>query len=128
MNKVLTTRQVMRILRTRNGETQIDMARKLNISQSYLSQIENEKLEMPTWFVSSLMRNYYVPKKALAILKGTYREQKRGVQVIDTTMLTPTQKRVVDMTAKYIQELPDDMGDFVINIIRNSTSAIDKEK
>ncbi len=128
MNKVLTMRQVMRILRTRNGETQIDMARKLNISQSYLSQIENEKLEMPTWFIRSLMRNYDIPKKALAMLKGTYREQKKLVQVIDATMLTPTQKRVVDMTAKYIQELPEDMGDFVINIIRNSTSARDKEK
>lgn len=120
---MLTVKQVLRIIRVQNGETQLEMAKKLGMSMSYLSQIENEHRQMPFGFTKQVESLYSPSKKALDVLKEYESNQKLKVAYIKFNELTKTQRKAALLFTKHVKEIPDDMLDFISNIIINNSSA-----
>lgn len=120
---MLTVKQVLRIIRVQNGETQADMSKKLGMSMSYLSQVENEHRQMPLGFTKQIESLYNPSKKALDVLKEYESNQKLKVAYIKFNELTKPQRKAALLFTKHIKEIPDDMVEFISNIIINNSSA-----
>ena len=50
-------------LRIETGETQIEMAKRLGVSPSYISKIEGGKKNISKWFVEQLVKEYNITKE-----------------------------------------------------------------
>lgn len=124
---MLTVKQVLRIIRVQNGETQAQMSKKLELSQGQLSKIENGDKVMPIGFSKSIERLYNPSKKALNILVEYESNQRKQVAHIKFNELTKAQKKAALLFTKHVKEIPDDMVEFISNIIINNSSANGRE-
>lgn len=59
----------LRVLRIKNDEVLLDMARKLGITSSYLSAIENGKREIPEWMSERIVSLYKLDDGEIETLK-----------------------------------------------------------
>lgn len=75
-NKNKTLKKFLRILRAENNEQLLDMAKKMNISVSYLSSIENNKRKIPKDFFKNLLKEYNLDKKLKRMLINVEKEEK----------------------------------------------------
>lgn len=120
---MLTVKQVLRIIRVQNGETQADMSKKLGVSQAQLSKIENEGKLMPLGFTKQIESLYKPSRKALDVLREYESNQKLNSSYIKLNELTKAQRKAALLFTKHIKEIPDDMVEFISNIIINNSSA-----
>lgn len=78
---------------------------------------------MPIGFSKSIERLYNPSKKALAILVEYESNQRKKVAHINFNELTKAQKKAALLFTKHVKEIPDDMVEFISNIIINNSSA-----
>ena len=72
----MNLKQILSIIRIKNDEKLLDMARKLNVSVSYLSSIENNNRKIPTDLLKKLFRKYHLSKNTKDLLISIEKQQK----------------------------------------------------
>lgn len=91
----------LRLLRSKENETSIDMAKKLGIKLTFLSAIENGKTPIKKDFLNALFENYDLNNLEKETFKKYAAEQNKkfGIISIDLKELS---KKVVGRTGRYI--------------------------
>ena len=109
--------KMLKILRVYNSETSIDMAKKLNMSVSYLSSIENSKRRIPDDFLQKLFLAYDISKDKQEEFKKAA-ELAQDEIIIKTKNLDTYKKEFALLCARKIEKLSDNQISELINIIK----------
>lgn len=96
MNKI---NYILKALRMKSGDSLRDMAKKINISPSYLSSIENEKREVPADLGDKLVVAYNLNSEESKQVHEAIAESMNVVKV-KTDELTPEEKRLIFAISK----------------------------
>jgi len=77
-------KKFIRTLRVETGETQIEMAKRLGVCPSYLSQIEAGKRNVTPWLVDQFIKAYNINKEQQEFLlsQRVCRDNTKAVQVL----------------------------------------------
>lgn len=86
--------KLLRIIRINSGDSAKDMAKKLNMSPSYLSTIENGKRNIPPDMEDLLIHAYKLSDKDKAKLRKSMVESSETVK-IDLTDLAEKKKQMI---------------------------------
>jgi transcriptional regulator with XRE-family HTH domain len=112
--------KLLRIIRVNSGDSAKDMAKKLNMSPSYLSTIENGKRNIPVDMDRLLIESYNLTEQDKTELRKAMLESSEKVK-IDLTDLAEKRRRM-------IFELTDvDLDDSIIDEIHHIIDAKKRE-
>lgn len=108
--------RMLKVLRIYNSETTIDMAKKLDMSISYLSAIENGKRKIPNDFLDKLFNVYTITEEE----KENFRKEFELAQtevVINLESMKEQQKEFSLLCARSIDNLSDAQMEEIKKII-----------
>lgn len=71
----------LRVIRIKNDELMLDMAKKLKVTPSYLSAVENGKRNIPNEWPEVIGRLYKLSKMELVDLKNAAEKSKDSIQI-----------------------------------------------
>lgn len=82
--KYTKIKKFIRTLRVETSENQIEMAKRLGVCPSYLSQIESGKRNVTKWFVEQLAKEYNITKEEQNYLLSlrVCRDNVRAIQTL----------------------------------------------
>lgn len=112
---------MLKVLRVYNSETSIHMAKKLDMSLSYLSAIENSKRKIPDDFLDKLFKAYNLDEKKKEEFKEAY-ELAKTEAVINMSEMKDSQKEFTLLCARKISELSDETMKEITDIILKKTN------
>ena len=113
--------KMLKVLRVYNSETSIHMAKKLDMSLSYLSAIENSKRKIPDDFLDKLFKAYNLDEKKKEEFKEAY-ELAKTEAVINMSEMKDSQKEFTLLCARKISELSDETMKEITDIILKKTN------
>ncbi|MDR2567892.1 MAG: helix-turn-helix transcriptional regulator [Mycoplasmataceae bacterium] len=112
---------LLRGIRKENNEVLYNMAKRMNISVSYLSSIEIGERKIPKNFIAKLVKIYNLPEeKKLELIKSADEDLTRKV-VLDLSKTTPLAKRVGIIFARKFPTIKN-------SALEEITKILDKEK
>lgn len=110
--------RMLKVLRVYNSETTIDMAKKLDISLSYLSAIENGKRKIPNDFLDKLFKVYSIKEEEKEAFKKAY-ELAQNEAIINMANMGKEQKEFALLCARSIEGLSEKQMEEIRKIILN---------
>ena len=108
--------RLLRIIRINCGDSARDMAKKLNMSPSYLSTIENGKRKIPSDMEDLLIRAYNLSDKDKEKIRKATVESSSSVK-IDLTDLAEKKKEIIFELSR--GDIDDDTFNEIYEIIKN---------
>ena len=105
-----------RILRVRRREVMRDMAKKLGVRVSFLSDVENGKKNPPVDWLDKITAAYKLSFDEERELEAAIEESKTQYK-ISTKKTGITQRKLAAIFARSINELDDDTAVEIINIL-----------
>lgn len=109
--------KTLRKLRIDRGETLYDMAKKMEITSSYLSAIECGKRNIPDDFIEKLQQYYHFSEEELLELHKTRDESVKELS-INIENVDFTKKVLVLEFARSFNEMPDEEAERLIKKLR----------
>lgn len=108
--------RMLKVLRIYNSETSVDMAKKLNISLSYLSAIENSKRKIPDDFLDKLFKAYEIKEEEKEKFIQAY-ELAKTKTIINMVNMKKNQKEFALLCARSINGLSEEQMNEITKII-----------
>ncbi|MFA7100732.1 MAG: helix-turn-helix transcriptional regulator [Bacilli bacterium] len=110
--------KILRIIRINTGDSSKEMARKLHVSPSYLSAIENGKRNIPYDMEKLVTQAYTLSPRDLERLRESITNSTK-LLTLDITLLSENRKRLIYSLAK---------DDYSENEIDSFCEMVDKNK
>lgn len=108
--------KLLRIIRINCGDSAREMAKKLNMSPSYLSTIENGKRKIPADMEDLLIRAYNLSERDKEKIRKAMLESSSSVK-IDLTDFAEKKKEIILEMSR--DEIDDDTFNKIYEIIKN---------
>lgn len=86
---------ILKSLRANTGDSLREMARKLDISPSYLSSIENEKRDIPSELAARIVKIYCLNDAEKEQLSLAIMDSSSNVMKVKTSELSDDEKRII---------------------------------
>jgi len=98
--------KILRKIRIDHNEVLLNMARKLEVTASYLSAVENGKRNIPTAWLNLLPQIYSLPTQSAEELRQTATAQMKSIK-LDLDHVNKKRRDVALAFAQQINELDD---------------------
>lgn len=111
--------KMLRKIRIDKNEILMDMARKLEVSASFLSSVENGKKSVPTDWCDKISDIYRLNKEDSLILKEKAEESAKVLKV-DLTDASLIKRKVALTFAREFSDMSDEQAQNIIAFIKNN--------